>query len=149
MVTPVTSPTSSSSAGSSASSTSSSSPTVDYNSFLQLLIQEMKNQDPTSPTDPTQYMSQLASFSNVEQGVQTNSKLSTLLTTSSLTQAENLIGKTIASSSNSSVSGVVQSVALATDGTAKATLANGTKITLDNTITVSGTTTGTATGTGS
>ena len=62
--------------------------TVDYNSFLKLLVQEMKNQDPTSPTDPTQYLGQLASFSNVEQAIQTNSKLDTLLTTSSLTQAE-------------------------------------------------------------
>ena len=57
--------------------------TVDYNSFLKLLVQEMKNQDPTSPTDPTQYLGQLASFSNVEQAVQTNGKLDTLLTTSS------------------------------------------------------------------
>jgi flagellar basal-body rod modification protein FlgD len=39
------------------SSSSSASPptTVDYNQFLQLLIAQMKNQDPTSPTDMSQY----------------------------------------------------------------------------------------------
>ena len=75
----------------------------------------MKNQDPTSPSDPTQYLSQLASFSNVEQAVQTNSKLDTMLTTSSLTQAEGVIGKTV-TSGDGSVSGQVVSVALARRG---------------------------------
>ena len=45
---------------------------VDYNAFLQLLIAQMKNQDPTKPMDSAQLMSQLASFSNVEQGIKIN-----------------------------------------------------------------------------
>ena len=36
---------------------------LDYNAFLQLLIAQMKNQDPTKPTDPAQFIAQLASFS--------------------------------------------------------------------------------------
>jgi flagellar basal-body rod modification protein FlgD len=48
---------------------------VDYQSFLRLLVAEMKNQDPTNPMDSTQYVAQLASFSQVEQSVQINSKL--------------------------------------------------------------------------
>eukprot|EP01037_Dinobryon_pediforme_P007281 gene7281-7352_t len=57
-------------AASAATSTSSTSSTgakqanVNYNQFLQLLIAEMKNQDPTKPMDPTQTVSQLATFSN-------------------------------------------------------------------------------------
>ena len=39
--------------GTSASASATNTNTVNYNSFLQLLVQEMKNQDPTSPTDPT------------------------------------------------------------------------------------------------
>ena len=46
--------------------------TLDYNAFLTLLITQMKNQDPLNPQDPDQYVSQLASFSGVEQGVKTN-----------------------------------------------------------------------------
>ncbi len=33
---------------------------VDYQSFLKLLVAQMKNQDPTNPMDSTQYMAQLA-----------------------------------------------------------------------------------------
>ncbi len=106
---PLTSPTSTTAAA--ATAATGAAATVDYNSFLQLLVQEMKNQDPTSPSDPTQYLSQLASFSNVEQAVQTNSKLDTMLTNSSLTLAEGVIGKTV-TSGDGSVSGQVVSVAL-------------------------------------
>lgn len=110
--------------------------TVDYNSFLKLLVQEMKNQDPTNPSDPTQYLSQLASFSNVEQSIQTNSKLDTLLTTSSLTQAETILGRTV-TSSDGTQSGTVLSVALGSGGVAKATLSDGSTLALDSTVTVS------------
>ena len=71
-----------------------SSATVGYNDFLQLLIAQMRNQDPTSPTDMAQYMSQFAQLSSVEQAIQTNAKLDTLLSTSALSQAEGLIGRT-------------------------------------------------------
>ena len=42
---------------------------VDYQSFLKLLVAQMKNQDPTDPMDSTQYVAQLAAFSQVEQAV--------------------------------------------------------------------------------
>jgi flagellar basal-body rod modification protein FlgD len=35
--------------------------------FLQLLIAQIKNQDPLNPTDSVQYVSQLAQFSELEQ----------------------------------------------------------------------------------
>ena len=67
---------------------------LDYNAFLQLLIAQMKNQDPTKPTDPSQFIAQLASFSSVEQAIKTNSKLDTMMTSLALSQAEGLIGRT-------------------------------------------------------
>src|ERR1700752_3270053 len=70
---------------------------VDYQSFLTLLIAEMKNQDPTKPMDSTQYVAQLASFSQVEQSVQINNKLNELLTSQTISQADALIGRTITS----------------------------------------------------
>ncbi|MFM9726260.1 flagellar hook capping FlgD N-terminal domain-containing protein, partial [Streptomyces scabiei] len=71
---------------------------LDYSTFLNLLLAQLKNQDPTKPMDSTEYMSQLASFSNVEQTIKTNAKLDSMLTTQSLSQAENLIGKTVSNS---------------------------------------------------
>lgn len=120
-------------ASSSAASTAAATPpTVDYTEFLQLLVAELQNQDPTSPTDPTQYMSQLASFSSVEQQVQTNSTLDSLLSA----QASNIIGKTV-TSADGHTSGIVVSVELASSGGgAIATLKNGSTVTLGPGVTV-------------
>ena len=131
------SPASAVTSASAVSNSTASAATIDYNSFLQLMIQEMKNQDPTSPSDPTQYMSQLASFSSVEQQVNTNNKLDSLLTSSSLNQAEGVIGKTVTSPDGKTV-GTVASVLLGAGGAATATLTNGSTLALDSGVTVSG-----------
>ena len=136
-ITPATATTSSTASANANAASTAKAVTVDYNAFLQLLVQQLKNQDPTQPTDPTQYLSELASFSNVEQTVQTNSKLDQILTTSALTQAESVIGKTV-TSADSKTSGVVSSVAIGTDGTPTATLTSGTTLPLANGVTVSG-----------
>jgi flagellar basal-body rod modification protein FlgD len=43
--------------------------------FLQLLVAQIKNQDPLNPTDGTQFLSQLAQFSSLEQQLQMNTQL--------------------------------------------------------------------------
>ena len=104
-------------------SQSSGSSTVDYNAFLQLLIAEMRNQDPTEPMKTSDYMAQFASFSNVEQGIQMNSKLDALLTASALSQADGLLGHTV-TSPDGTVTGVVKSLKIVSGGLI-ATLDNG------------------------
>ncbi|PSH68148.1 flagellar basal body rod modification protein [Phyllobacterium brassicacearum] len=106
--------------------TTTNGPGVDYEAFLKLLVAEMKNQDPTKPMDPTQQVTQLAQFSSVEQAVQTNTKLDQLLASSSLSQADGLIGRTV-TSADGKVSGVVESVRIYSDGMI-ATLKDGTKL---------------------
>ncbi len=71
--------------------------TVDYEAFLQLLVTQMKNQDPTNPTDSAEYLSQLASFSSVEQQLQSNAKLDSLLSTMAFGQGAGLIGRSVTS----------------------------------------------------
>src|SRR5579863_6726277 len=39
----------------------------DESTFLQLLVTQIQNQDPTSPMDSTTFLTQLASFSQLEQ----------------------------------------------------------------------------------
>ena len=46
--------------------------TITANDFLTLLVSEMKNQDPTSPTDPNQYISQLVDVNSLQQLIQIN-----------------------------------------------------------------------------
>jgi flagellar basal-body rod modification protein FlgD len=66
--------TASSSSNASSSSSSSSSPTgadplANQATFLQLLVAQLKNQDPTQPVDGTTFVTQLAQFSDVEQNL--------------------------------------------------------------------------------
>ena len=51
------------------------SSTNDSNMFLNLMLQQLKNQDPTQPTDNTEWLSQLAQYSSLEQMTQMNSGL--------------------------------------------------------------------------
>jgi flagellar basal-body rod modification protein FlgD len=124
----VPSTTSSTSQSSAATSAAASKNMLDYNTFLQLLIAEMKNQDPTKPMDSAQYIGQLASFSNVEQAVKTNAKLDAMMSSLALTQAEGFIGRTV-TAADDSVSGKVTSVRVTADG-ALATLDNGSELLL-------------------
>ncbi|PTW60167.1 flagellar basal-body rod modification protein FlgD [Breoghania corrubedonensis] len=89
--------------------------TLDYDAFLTLMIQQMKNQDPTDPMDSTEQLSQLATFSQVEQSIQTNSKLDSLLTNLSFSQAGDLIGRTATAANGTT--GVITSVEVYSDGT--------------------------------
>jgi flagellar basal-body rod modification protein FlgD len=93
-----------------------------------MLIAEIKNQDPTQPMDPTQSVTQLATFTGVQQAMQTNVTLSSMLTSSSLSQAELLIGQTI-TSADGTTSGTVASVSVGASGST-ATLTNGSTVSL-------------------
>lgn len=127
---------STSSQNTSSSTTSTKSTTLDYNSFLTLLVAELKNQDPTQPTDPMQYTSQMATFSEVEQSVNMNTKLGSLMTSSALTQAEVAVGRTV-TSSDGKTSGVVSAVSIDSSGNMTATLTNGGTLSLVNGVTIS------------
>jgi flagellar basal-body rod modification protein FlgD len=112
------------------STAQAAAPNIDYQSFLKLLIAEMKNQDPTKPMDSTEYVAQLATFSQVAQTVQTNSKLDQLLQTSALAQAGNIIGHSI-TSADGNTTGTVSSVRLTSDGLI-AILQNGQEVTMQS-----------------
>jgi flagellar basal-body rod modification protein FlgD len=98
-----------------ASNSASSSNTLDYDDFLQLMVAQMQNQDPLNPTDSTEYMSQIAQFSSVEQGINTNNKLDYLLFNSDVLQANTMVGQTI-TSADGSVTGTIASVRIDSAG---------------------------------
>lgn len=110
---------------------------VDYKSFLTLLVAEMKNQDPTKPMDSTQYIAQLAQFSQVEQSVQMNTRLDQILQGSALAQADALIGRTV-TSPDGKTSGVVAEVQLYKDGVV-AILTDGKQVVINPGVTVKAT----------
>ena len=104
--------------------------TVDYDAFLQLLVAQLNNQDPTEPTDNAELMSQLASFSAVEQQIQTNDKLNTLLQTTQLGQAGGLINHSV-TSADGQTSGYIKSVVLTETGI-QAILETGERLSIGN-----------------
>ncbi|GAA0771015.1 flagellar hook assembly protein FlgD [Roseibium denhamense] len=108
--------------------------TLDYDAFLQLMMTQMQNQDPTSPMDANEQMAQLASFSQVEQAIKTNAKLETLLTNMSFGQVDDLIGRTVTDPSGTT--GVVEKVEVYSDGTVLG-LDNGKGILLGPGVTIS------------
>ncbi len=51
------------------SPSSAATPPVNKNMFLQLLVAQLKNQDPLNPSDGTQFVAQLAQFQQMEQSI--------------------------------------------------------------------------------
>lgn len=64
---------------SSSSSSTSDSSTISSNDFLTLLVTEMQNQDPTADTDPNEYINQLVQINSLEQLIDINQNLETVL----------------------------------------------------------------------
>jgi flagellar basal-body rod modification protein FlgD len=102
--------TTSSSSATTSASTNASNPLValssNFNDFLQMLMTQLQNQDPTSPMDTNEFTSELVQFSGVEQQINTNGSLTQLI---QLTQA----GETMQGTSMTGKSVTVQSSQIA------------------------------------
>ncbi len=100
-----TSTPSSTTSGSSASSTTNALNQLagNFNQFLTLLTTQLKNQDPLSPMDSTQFTQQLVALAGVEAQLNGNAKLDTLIglgKSDQLTAASNFIGDQVQATSN-------------------------------------------------
>ena len=135
----------------STSSTSSLSSEISMENFLTLFVTQLQNQNPLDPTDNTEFMSQLAQFSTLEQEQQQTEYLSDISSIGSaslqldqISLASTFIGKTIkysdSSDSSKTLSGVVEGVKLEEDGTVSF-LIDGESVSISNFIEVDNTTT--------
>ncbi len=69
---------------------------VDYKmEFLKLMMVQLRNQDPTKPFDSSQMLTQQAQFASLEQMQNLNTNLLTLLAMQNVSQATNMLGKTV------------------------------------------------------
>ena len=66
---PSTGSTAGTSSSSSSSATSATDKLANEQTFLQLFVSQLKNQDPMNPADGTQFVTQLAQFSQLEQTI--------------------------------------------------------------------------------
>ena len=62
------------------STTAVKSAGVDKNMFLQLLVAQLRNQDPMNPSDGTQFIGQLAQFQQLEQSVNSGQDIAAIRT---------------------------------------------------------------------
>ncbi len=67
----------------------------DFETFLKMLTAQAKYQDPLEPLDSSEYASQLAQFSMVEQQVQTNDSLSELMSMQQTSTLSAWVGKEV------------------------------------------------------
>lgn len=73
------------------------------NQFLNLLVTQLKNQDPLDPMDSTEFTSQLVQFASVEQQIYTNANMEKLLNleeTSQISTMVNFIGNAVEATGN-------------------------------------------------
>ncbi len=94
---------------------------ISTNEFLDLMMTSLQNQDPLNPSsqDPTQYLSELAQMTSVEQETNTAQSTQESATETAVSQAISLIGDTVTyinQSTGASVTGTVNSVQITTSG---------------------------------
>lgn len=63
--------------------------------FLKLLITQLSNQDPTSPMEDTQFISQMAQFSSLEQMTNMNESFNKMAAMINSSQATSTLGRTV------------------------------------------------------
>ena len=73
-----TTPTSGASGANQKPTAATTTPTIDKNMFLQLLVAQLKNQNPMNPTDSMQFVQQLAQFQQLEQTVNTGQDIAAI-----------------------------------------------------------------------
>lgn len=110
--------TAASSTGATGSTGSSSSPLLDPQAFLQLLVAQLKYQDPSNPVDTSTFMNQTAMLSQVQTMNSMSSTLSALVSAQQAQAATGLIGKhiTYLDINGMRVDGVVSAANLLTSG---------------------------------
>ncbi|MGB9804764.1 MAG: flagellar hook capping FlgD N-terminal domain-containing protein [Desulfofundulus sp.] len=68
---------------------------LDKDAFLQVLVAQLRYQNPMSPMDQDQFMSQMTQITALEQIMNLNKSMETLLQTEELSLAANLVGKQV------------------------------------------------------
>jgi len=112
---------------------------MDKDTFLKLLVAQMKYQDPSNPASSSELMAQTATFSQVEQLQNIATQNTSLLALQRSLSAGALVGQTVTytDSTGQPQAGVVSSVTIATDTDPSMATVNGAQVDVGRITTVS------------
>ncbi len=102
--TPTSTTNSASTVASAANSSASQQIAGNFDEFLQLLTTQLQNQDPLDPLDPNSFTQELVQFASVEQQIDTNTNMQSLIALQQATtdmSGLQLVGSTVTVSGNS------------------------------------------------
>ncbi|OGI18074.1 MAG: hypothetical protein A2287_09640 [Candidatus Melainabacteria bacterium RIFOXYA12_FULL_32_12] len=95
--------------------------TMDQDSFLQLLMMQLKYQDPLNPMGNTEFISQQAQFTQISEIQKLNKNMSNVANTNEIMQASSLIGKEVTitdpENSKNTITGAVTEAKISDKGT--------------------------------
>jgi flagellar basal-body rod modification protein FlgD len=120
-LTPASAPSSTSSTGATEAGKQTQAPSTELgkNDFLKLMVAQLQAQNPMEPTSDTEYLGELAQFSQLEQTTNLAASSGELSSSQKVAQAVQLIGHTVSyteASSGDTVQGKVQSVEITPAG---------------------------------
>ena len=98
--------------------TTTGTPDADKDMFLQLLVAQMRNQDPANPTDSSEFLAQTAQFTALEKMQQVADQTSQLVALQVAFGASSMVGRNVsyAGPDGSMLAGVVSSVRFEASG---------------------------------
>ena len=111
-----------SSAGASTATSATDAFGLGFESLLRIVLTQLTYQDPLKPMENFEFVSQLAQFSQIQQGQVMSDRLEQLVSAQSTSQAAFLLGREVdVSSGNSTLTGTVSAISFAT-GSARLTI---------------------------
>ena len=108
-------PTSKSNSSSGSTAGASNPYNLSPENFIQLMVTQLKNQDPTQPTSNQDLLAQMSQIGQLESSTELQSTMKNVTLQTQVGSASSLIGKTVdgVDSGNNKVTGVVKSVSVA------------------------------------
>src|SRR5947209_20292154 len=118
MTTPIGSATDPAATTTTTGTTASPTNAMNKDTFLKLLVAQLKYQNPMSPTDSTQFLQQTATFTEVENLQDIVSQTASLLAAQKTTQATGMLGQQITATGadGKPITGVVTGMRLTANG---------------------------------
>ena len=105
---------------------------LSFDSLLKIILTQLTYQDPLKPMDNFQFVSQLAQFSQIQQGQVMSDRLQSLVSAQSTVQATSLLGKTVdIAAGSTTVTGKVTAISFQ-NGSPQLTILTGANQTISN-----------------